>query len=286
MPVGFVSTIKSEALVDGYLADLDAYGIGQVLLNLPRLRNNGTLPLDATTATMLLRWVQRADAYLIAHGRSFEVTAVINARIDRRFNLNNAATRANIIAAVRSLITGYGIAGVHLDFEPYPVTTGFISLLDELNAMFASVAFTGRLSVVAPADLSRWSATYWASVGARVTQLNPLYYDSTLRTVPQYNTWVKDSLAQISAAVPPPTLIVPVLASYRATIYHYPAVENIAAGNAALEESLASGSRVHGAGVWWWWGLFYDEGGRYDASADRAAWQNQVRALEYTPEGF
>lgn len=285
VPVGFVGGLKSTAQVDGYLADLDGYGIGQVLFNLPRLRRDGTLPLDATRATMLARWVQRADVYRATHGRSFEITAVINARLGRGVNLNDPITRANVVAAVRSLITNYGIAGVHLDFEPYPITAGFITLLDGLDAMFASVQFTGRLSVAAPAGIGRWSAAYWASVGARVTQVDPLFYDSTLTTVSEYEAWVVNGLAQISSAVPAPTLIVPVLAAYGTNPWHNPTVENVATGFAAVQASLAAGSRVHGAGVWWWWGLFYNEAGRYDASADRAAWQNQVRALGYTAPG-
>lgn len=289
VPAGFVSSLKTDAQVDGYLADLDEYGIGQVLFNLPRLRRNGALPLGPTEATMLARWVERAAAYRAAHGRSFAIVPVLNARLDQGIDLGKARTRRKIVLAVRALTRVRGIAGIHLDFEPYPTTVDFIRLLDELGAALAPLAPlaprgpSAGLSVAAPADFTRWPAAHWANVGARVAQLDPLYYDSGYASAAEYQSWVESSLAQIGSVVPRSTRIVPVVAAYGATPWHDPSVENLTTAVAALRASLAAGSRVHGAGVWWWWGLFYDEGGGYDASADRAAWQDEIRRLDYTP---
>ncbi len=77
--------------------------------------------------------------------------------------------------------------------------------------------------------------------------------------------------------------IVPVIPSYSRNPWHRPAVENIGTATSALAGALASGSRVNGAGIWWWWGFFYDEGGRYDASRDRAAWQSTTVTLPFSP---
>lgn len=282
VPAGFVGTMKTEAQVDGYLANFADYGFGQLLFELPGLRHNGTMRLTATHIAMMDRWIQRAALYQAQHGVAFEITAVINGRVSKMASLDKASIRANIVAAVKVLVADNHMQGVNLDFEPYPNTASFLRLLDELNTMYASVGFTGRVSIVTPTFVEQWSPSYWASVASRVNQLNPTFYDSTFTSVAEYKLWIEDGLAQISAAVPPSTLIVPILASYRQNPWHNPLVENMSSGAAALQESLAAGSRVHGAGAWWWWGLFYNEGGRYNAAADRAAWQGQVRILDYT----
>ena len=60
------------------------------------------------------------------------------------------------------------------------------------------------------------------------------------------------------------------------------AVENIATGSAGVREALAEGSRVNGAGIWWWYGFYDQEAGRYPeglAAADRAAWLSSTLTL-------
>jgi hypothetical protein len=101
-----------------------------------------------------------------------------------------------------------------------------------------------------------------------------------------YEEWVQSSLAYYTANVTSGARIVPVLPSYRSNPWHSAGVENIVTGTAAIEAALTAGSRVDGAGIWWWYGFFYDELGRYGesyASADRAAWQSSTVDVPFSP---
>lgn len=284
LPNGFVTSLKTNAQVDDYLASLDAYGIGQALLQLPGFQKAGSFSLSAHMQTMLARWTARANAYNAAHGTDVAVTAVFNGDVDNWLNLDDAATRASIVATVRSVVQTYGVLGVHLDLEPYPTTAGFLSLLDELNASFAAIGFSGRLSTVAPATTSVWSASYLHQVSTKVDQLNPLFYDSDLSSVAQYKTWVQGSLAYYSANAQATARIIPVLPSYSPNQWHDPAIENLTTSSAAVAAALSAGSRVDGAAIWWWWGFYYDEGGTFNGAADRSAWQSSTRQLAFAPE--
>jgi hypothetical protein len=186
-----------------------------------------------------------------------------------------------MLAAIESAIAT-GISGVQLDLEPYPVSAGFISLLEEADAAFARLGFQGRLSVVAPGNTSRWAPAYLRRVTELVSQVDPLYYDSELASASEYEAWVQQSLAYYSANAAPGVRIVPVIPSYAANPWHIPAVENIATATSALNDALGAGSRINGAGIWWWYG-FFDNKPRYNASADRAAWQSTTTSLAFTP---
>ncbi len=70
--------------------------------------------------------------------------------------------------------------------------------------------------------------------------------------------------------------------SYGTNRWHHPAVESIATATTALEEALQGGSRVQGAGIFWWWGFYHEEEGAYDPSADRASWSATL-ALPFSP---
>lgn len=171
---------------------------------------------------------------------------------------------------------------MQLDFEPYPTSPGFLSLLEEIDAAFARLGFHGRLSVCAPASVSRWPASYLQSVTALISQVDPLFYDSELTTAAVYERWVREGLAYYSANTAPGTRIVPVIPSYGTNRWHRPAVENIATATTALEEALQAGSRVQGAGIFWWWGFYYEEEGAYDPRADQASWSSTL-ALPFSP---
>ncbi len=77
----------------------------------------------------------------------------------------------------------------------------------------------------------------------------------------------------------------PDLPSYGANRWHIPAVENLATASTALEEALSEGSRVNGAGIFWWWGFYYDEEGEgsYNGAADRETWLGRTVLLGFSP---
>jgi hypothetical protein len=283
MPTGLVHNTRTAAEVTGYLADLTSYDIGQPLLQMPRFKKTGTLTWPRNEKKTLSIWVSQAAAYNAEHGTDMTVTAVFNGDLKKEgLDLENPATRANMISAIGSVVE-MGVSGVHLDLEPYPVTSGFLSLLEELDATFARLGFHGRFSVVAPANTSRWTPSYLQQVSQLVTQIDPLYYDSELATIPAYEAWVENSLAYYTANASSGVRLVPVIPSYSADPWHIPSVENIETATVAVSDALTAGSRINGVGIWWWWGFFYDEEGGYNASADRAAWLSSTLELPFSP---
>ncbi len=285
MPYGLIHSLLPASEVDGYLAEVDSYDIGQIVFAMPKFKPNGTVKVPKHNTEMLTSWVGQAAAYDAEHGSHLGVTAVFNGKVDAKKNgldLEDPATRANIVAAVRSSLA-LGISGVQLDLEPYPDTPGFPELLEELHAAFQLAGFHGRLSVTAPATISNWAPSFLNEVSQLVAQIDPLYYDSESKTVAAYQQWVQASLAYYTANVSPATRIVPVLPSYSADRWHLPGVENITTATAALAGALGAGSRVNGAGIWSGWGFLLDEEGAYDGSADRAAWLSSTLALPFSP---
>jgi hypothetical protein len=286
MPYGLVHSSHSSEVLDEALAEVDSYEIGQLIFATPKVTKAGVVKVPKRNREMLERWSSRAAAYDAAHGASLAITLVVPAKVKGSkgggIDLESASVRAGIVAGVQATL-GYGIAGVQLDFEPYPTSAGYVELLEELDAMYARVGFHGRFSVAAPANTSRWSPSYLKTVSQLLTQIDPLYYDSEIGRVTAYQSWVRQSLAYYSANTAAGTRIVPVLPSYSANRWHSPSVENIESSTAAVSAALVDGSRVNGAGIWWGYGFLYDEGGAYDASADRAAWQSSTVALPFSP---
>ncbi len=289
MPYGLIHSTHSSELVDEFLTEADAYGLGQLVFATPKVAaKTGAVKLPKRNRQMLALWSSRAAAYDAAHGAALGITLVIPAKVKGvkggGVNLESSAIRERIVTGIEAeLGDGLGLAGVQLDFEPYPTSPGFIALLEELDAMFAQVGFHGRFSVAAPANTSRWSPSYLNRVSALLTQIDPLYYDSELTTASAYESWTENSLAYYSANVAAATRIVPVLPAYSANPWHRPTVENMETATSAVSDALAAGSRVDGAGIWWGYGFLMDEEGAYDASADRAAWQASTRSLAFTP---
>jgi hypothetical protein len=285
MPYGLVHFVRPASQVDEYLAEVDPYETAQLIFAMPKFKPSGSLKVPKHNSEMLARWASRAAAYDTAHGSALSVTVVFNGRVAtarRGLDLDNPATRANIVSAVESSLST-GISGVQLDLEPYPVTSGYLRLLEELDAALARAGFAGRLSVASPATTSVWSPSYLKAVSQLITQLDPLYYDSESSSVGAYQGWMKNSLAYYTQNVSPATRIVPVLPSYSANRWHSPSVENIATASQALSEGLAAGSRINGAGIWWGWGFLFDEEGAYDGSADRGAWRSTTVNLAFSP---
>lgn len=285
MPYGLIHSLRPASEVDEYLAQVSSYDIGQIVFAMPKFKPTGALKVPRHNSEMLARWTALAAAYDGEHATDLTVTAVFNGKVRTRKNgldLDDPTTRASIIAAVESSL-GLGISGVQLDLEPYPATPGFLSLLEELDAMFSRVGFHGRFSVTAPATTSNWPPAYLQQVSQLVTQIDPLYYDSESKTIAAYEQWVQAGLAYYSANVSPTTRIVPVLPSYSADPWHLPSVENITTATTALAGGLAAGSRVNGAGIWSGWGFLLDEEGAYEGSADRATWQSSTVELPFSP---
>jgi hypothetical protein len=284
MPYGLVHSVRPASQVDGYLAQVDSYDIGQFVFAMPKFKKLGVLKVPKHNREMLVRWSERAAAYDTQHGAHMSLTAVYNGKVSTNksgLNLDDPATRANIVAGVEATL-GLGVSGVQLDLEPYPTSPGFVSLLEELDAMYARVGFHGRFSIAAPASASRWPPSYLHRVSELVTQLDPLFYDSEYTTIAGYQSWVAAGLAYYSANASPWCRLVPILPSYSANRWHSPAVENIETATTPVSEALGAGVRVNGAGIWWGYGFLLEEEGAYDPSADRAAWLSTTLDLPFS----
>jgi hypothetical protein len=286
MPYGLIHSLHPASEVDEYVAEVDAYDIGQIVFAMPKFKpTTGTVKLPKHNAQMLQLYAHEIAAYNTRNGTDMTLTAVFNGKVRTRksgLDLEDAATRANIVAAVESSLA-LGITGVQLDLEPYPTTPGFVELLEQLDATFARVGFQGRLSVTAPATVTAWSPSYLKKISQLVTQIDPLFYDSESKTVAAYEAWVQAGLAYYSANVSPATPIVPVLPSYSADPWHLTSVENITTATNALGDAMTAGDRVNGAGIWSGWGFLMNEEGAYEGSEDRATWMSRTIELPSSP---
>jgi hypothetical protein len=284
-PYRMVHSRLRAATVNRFLAQLDAHNIGQAFLQTPQFDDAGRLTIPKVDQTMFGLWVQQATTYNAAHGTDITVTAIFNGAVktgEGGLDLDDPATRARMVAGIESVLST-GVIAVHLDLEPYPVTPGFLALLNEIRAVFTRMGVDGKLSVVAPGYAYRWTPSYLNRVSQLVSQLNPLYYDSGLHDPIAYQDWIARSLSYYSTHTAGTAKIIPVIPSYSANPYHRPEVENIDTATTGLANALGAGSRVNGAGIWWWYGFYYDEEGAYDASADRAAWQSRTLQLPFSP---
>jgi hypothetical protein len=282
IPHGFVHSEHSSALLEETLAALSSYGIDQELLPVKGFKKTGVLKLAKHERASFAHWVAATRAYDEAHGTALVAVASIAGKVKRSsLNLEDPAVRANMVAGVEAMLA-LGAGGISLDLEPYPSSPGFLALLEEIDALFAARGFAGRLAVAAPATVGRWSPSYLEAVTARVGQVDPLFYDSERTTAAAYEQWVREGLAYWSANAAPGARIVPDLPSYGPNRWHATSVENIATATSAVEEALGQGSRVDGAGVFWWWGFYLDEEGAYDGAADREAWLDRTVLLPFS----
>ena len=285
IPFGFVHDEHSPALVVETLEQLQAYGIGQNLLPLPKLKSDGRLKLNKHELKMLALWVSQTNAYNAAHGTDGVAVASFAGKVKgKSLKLEEPSVRANILAAVETVIS-LGLGGLSLDFEPYPTSRAYLDLLGEIDALFARRGFTGRLAVVAPASVGRWSPQYLEEITPLVSQVDPLFYDSERKTPAAYEQWVREGLAYYSANTASSTRIVPDLPSYGPNRWHDPTAENLDTATTAIEAALQEGSRVNGAGIFWWWGFYYNEEGEgaYEGAPDRHTWLTRTLGVPFTP---
>ncbi len=282
IPNGFVHNERPASLIDETLAQLESFGIGQAILPMPKLKRDGTIKIPRKEARMIPLWVARTAAYNAGHGTDMLLVAVFDGHTaGAGLDLEDPTVRANVLASIETVLA-MGVGGVQLDFEPYPHSPGFVMLLEEIDQAFARLGFHGPLSVTAPAHLATWPPAYMNEVTAHLSEVDPLFYDGEFTSEAGYQRWIREGLAYYSANTAPATRIIAMIPSYGPNRWHRPAIEDVASATTALGEALQAGSRVSGAGVFWWWGFFYDEEGAYDAAADRAAWPATI-ALPFTP---
>jgi hypothetical protein len=284
IPFGFIHGEHTAALREETLAQLDAYGIGQMLLPLPNFKRTGVLKLGRTELSTIPAWVSQTASYNLAHGTRLTAVASLGGKVKgKSLKLDEPGVRANMVAGIERVLS-MGVDGISLDLEPYPTSHGFVLLLEEIDAAFAERGFTGRLSVTAPATAGRSSPQQMAEVTPLLSQIDPMFYDTERKTAASYEQWVREGLAYYSQHTAPGARIVPDLPSYGPNKWHDPAVENLATATTAIEEALQEGSRVNGAGIWWWWGFYYNEEGEgaYNGAPDRETWLTRTLFVSFS----
>ena len=60
MPYGLIHSVRPASPVDGYLAEVDSYGIGQLVFAMPRFKRLGVLKVPKHNREVLVRWSDRA----------------------------------------------------------------------------------------------------------------------------------------------------------------------------------------------------------------------------------
>ncbi len=284
LPFGFVHSERPAALLDETLEELQSYGIGQALLPLPKLKKTGVMKLSKKEQRMLVLWSGETRSYDALHGSSITLVASLSGKVKgASLNLEEPSVRANVLAAAQSALSA-GAGAISLDLEPYPTSQGFVLLLSEIDALLQRRGLP-RVAITAPANTARWSPAYLEEVSAQLGEVNPLFYDSERKTAAAYEQWVREGLAYYSAHSAPGARLVPDLPSYGPNRWHDPSVENLTTATTAVEEALVQGSRVNGAGIFWWWGFFYDEEGEgsYDGASDRETWLGRTLLVPFTP---
>src|ERR1700759_1936115 len=105
MPYGLLPSLRPVTAVEGYLAEVDSYGIGQIVFAMPKFKKLGVLKVPKHNREMLLRWASVAAAYDAEHGGAMSLTAVFNGKVSTKrsgLDLDDPATRSNMIAAIES----------------------------------------------------------------------------------------------------------------------------------------------------------------------------------------
>ena len=284
LPFGFVHSERPAALVVETLEQLQSYGIGQALLPLPKLKKTGVMKLSKKEQRMLALWSAQTKQYDAAHGASITLVASFSGKVKgSSMSLEEPSVRANVLSAVETALSA-GAGAVSLDLEPYPTSHGFVLLLSEVDALLSRRGLPA-VAVTAPANTARWSPAYLEEVSAELGEVNPLFYDSERTTAAAYEQWVREGLAYYSAHTAPGARLIPDLPSYGPNRWHDPSVENLTTATGAIEAALTQGSRVNGAGIFWWWGFFYDEEGEgaYDGASDRETWLTRTLFVPFTP---
>ena len=165
---------------------------------------------------------------------------------DTAIHVKDRSLHGSIGAWLASLVESADADGVLLDFEPFRSDDpDLVSLLETIRAQLPHT----WIGLTAPPD-DRWSGGYLAELSSRVEAVSPLLYDTGLSDATSYRNRVATQVARYQNAAGARTLVVPSLASYSATSWHDPSVENIEEAVRALATLNLS---LDGAAVYWWW---------------------------------
>jgi len=157
-------------------------------------------------------------------------------------DLDDPATRAQIVAFVAEQVRTAGYDGVHLNAEPVPNrSAGYLKLLEELRSelgpnKLVSVAVPHWvpvwLNAIPPLENLRWTSDYYQAVSERADQLVTMSYDSLMPVGWLYQVWMRIQVRGIARALrnSQSELLIGISVSREHTRTHNPAAENLTNG--------------------------------------------------------
>lgn len=205
----WVEDAHSEDEIAALAAKLTAHQIRYVFAHVGPLDADGTIPPErAPRATAFATTFKRYAPRLLL----LAWIGQVEARGGGILNLDDLATRRQVVATAARFATMPGWDGVHYDIEPlFDADARFLALLDEtrpaLNGRLLSVAtprwFPGRYWSWASRRMHAaiWSGAYYATVAGRTDQLAVMLYDSGLPSDRTYSLLVKQQTTNILWAV-------------------------------------------------------------------------------------
>jgi hypothetical protein len=242
---------------NNHILTLQDHGINQQFCDIGVIQDNGTLLAEGYAK--LDDWIQMSR--LVDPGQ--KIILVLNhGRRASNPKFGTVTFRNNLNKTVKNLINAYAVDGIHLDIERFMNNdTKLLAILKTLKTTLG----TSHLSIATPVTV--WSDVFITQVAQVVDQMNPMVYDtmgwgSWVVDEASYQSYFKNVITRYSSLLANLDCeLVPTLPSYElrtaedGTIYHDPKVENMKAAIAALNEAIAEGVLVNGAGIFW--GSFY-----------------------------
>jgi len=244
---GYVCVAKTDAQIQEVTSWCQQRSIDVQFLNITGFNSDGTM--DPANYSQL--------AHYISATRQFDPGQMLIAYCSGSLSthVNNPATHQNIANVCKMFFDNYGVDGVNLDFEPFQADNqNYINLFSTIRQTVG----TGRhLSLDTTGNLY-WSPSFLNQVSTYFDWLMPMFYDTGLGTVAEYQSWVMAGMHHHSDNMAANCQAYPIIPTHKKSRWHNPAIENICTATDAVMQSIAEGCSMYSLGVWW----------RYDWMAD------------------
>lgn len=244
---------ENTADVTALAAQIRGTGIKDLFVHTGPFSDDGTLSAALRPEA---RWFV-AEIHRLLPGVRVQAWLGQEVEPNGRMDLESAATRANIVASVRSVLPD-GFDGVHFDFEPVgDADPGYLALLDQVRPVLHAHGAILSVSAeqVEPVPGMRWameaieghdamwSSAYLHQVATRVDEVAVMSYDTVLWTPSAYTGFVRDETAAALAAVPADvTLLMGAPAYHTNDPGHYAQAETVAAAIRGVRLALPGGT--------------------------------------------
>jgi PKD repeat protein len=237
---GYVCVAKTDAQIQEVTYWCQQRGIDVQFLNITAFNADGTMdPANYSELAHYIAVTRQADP-------NQKLIAYCSGSLTD--HVNKPATHQNIANVCEMFFDQFGVDGVNLDFEPFQADNqNYISLFSTIRQTVG----TGRhLSLDSTANPT-WSPSFLYQVSTYFDWLMPMFYDTGLGTVAQYQSWVVAGMHHHSDNMAPNCQTYPIIPTHRKSRWHDPAIENICTATDAIMQSISEGCSMYSLGVWW-----------------------------------